>query len=152
VARVPTKRIMTVAISVGTRFPAYVSSMGRVLLAGQSDGWLDRYLASARLLPLTSRTVTDPVRLRAELCRVRAQGWALVDQELEDGLRSLAAPVRDPDGRVVASANVSTQVSRHTVESMRVELLPQLLATTAAIEEDLRGRGSGHGRGRRAAH
>jgi len=151
VARVPTKRIMTMVISVGTRFPAYASSMGRVLLAGQGDSWLDRYLASARLLPLTSRTITDPVRLRAELRRVRAQGWALVDQELEEGLRSLAVPLRDPDGRVVASVNVSTQVSRHTVVSMRAELLPQLLATTAAVEEDLHGRGSGHGRGRRAA-
>jgi IclR family pca regulon transcriptional regulator len=139
VARVPTKRIMAVAISVGTRFPAYATSMGRVMLADQSDDWLDGYLASARLRPLTPHTVTDPGRLRAELLRVRAQGWAIVDQELEEGLRSVAAPVRDADGRVVAAVNMSAHASRGTVDTLREELLPELLAAAAAIEQDLRG-------------
>src|SRR5690349_20588165 len=93
VARVPTKRIMTVAISVGTRFPAFATSMGRVLLAGQSDDWLAGYLLSTPLTSLTARTIDDPTRLRAELARIRRQGWALVDQELEEGLRSVAAPI-----------------------------------------------------------
>jgi IclR family pca regulon transcriptional regulator len=141
VARVPTKRIMTVAISVGTRFPAYATSMGRVLLADRPDAWLGDYLRSADLRPLTRRTVTDPEKLRAVLTRVRGQGFALVDQELEEGLRSLAVPVRGEDGRVVAAVNVSAHASRGTSESIRKLLLPPLQETARRIEEDLRGNG-----------
>ncbi|MDG4831360.1 IclR family transcriptional regulator C-terminal domain-containing protein [Solwaraspora sp. WMMD1047] len=137
VARVPTKRIMTVAISVGTRFPAYATSMGRVLLAGQPADWLDSYLATAELRPLTRRTVTDPARLRTVLARIRSQGYAIVDQELEEGLRSLAAPIRDEHGVVVAAVNVSARASRGSSEVIRRELLPPLLATARRIEEDL---------------
>jgi IclR family transcriptional regulator, pca regulon regulatory protein len=138
VARVPTKRIMTVAISVGTRFPAFATSMGRVLLAGQSDDWLDGYFASTELRPLTSHTIAEPVRLRRELNNIRSQGWALVDQELEEGLRSLAAPIRDSDNRIVAAVNVSTHASRRTLDGLRTDLLPPLLETARLIEEDLR--------------
>jgi IclR family pca regulon transcriptional regulator len=138
VARVPTKRIMTVAISVGTRFPAHATSMGRVLLAGQTDDWLDGYLATVKLAPLTPHTITEPKRLRAELVRIRTQGWALVDQELEEGLRSIAAPIRALDGRVVAAINLSAHASR-SVATMREELLPHLLTAAAKIEDDLRG-------------
>lgn len=140
VARVPVSRIMTVAISVGTRFPAYATSMGRVLLAGLTEEQLDRLLADTPLTPLTNRTVSTPEALRAELARIRSQGWALVNQELEEGLRAVAAPVRDPDGRVVAAVNVSAHASR-TLESMRRDLLPPLLATTARIEADLKAAG-----------
>jgi IclR family pca regulon transcriptional regulator len=139
VARVPTKRIMTVAISVGTRFPAYATSMGRVLLAGREDGWLDAYLATAGFKQLTGRTIADAEALRRELLRIRGQGFALVDQELEDGLRSLAAPIRDAQGVVIAAVNVSTPAHRRTLEAMRRELLPPLLATARLIEDDLRG-------------
>jgi IclR family pca regulon transcriptional regulator len=137
VTRVPTKRIMTVAISVGTRFPAHATSMGRVLLAARSDEWLAGYLASARLQPLTARTVTESTRLLAELHTVRAQGWSLVDQELEDGLRSVAAPIVDGSGRVVAAVNISAQAQRWTPQSITAELLPPLLRTAAAIDADL---------------
>jgi IclR family pca regulon transcriptional regulator len=137
VARVPTKRIMRIAIAVGTRFPAYATSMGRVLLAGQSEDWLDGYLASADLHPITTHTISDAARLRQELARIRAQGWALVDQELEDGLRSIAAPVHDSDGRVIAAVNVSTHASRSTPAEMQAEFLPPMLATAKLIEEDL---------------
>jgi IclR family transcriptional regulator, pca regulon regulatory protein len=140
VARVPTKRIMTVAISVGTHFPAYATSMGRVLLAAQPDAWLDEYLGTADLRPLTRRTVTDPDRLRAVVQRTRAQGFALVDQELEEGLRSLAVPIHAEDGEVVAAVNVSAHASRGTSEAIRRLLLPPLQATALRIEEDLRGR------------
>ena len=138
VARVPTRRIMTVAISVGTRFPAYATSMGRVLLAGQSDEWLSGYLASASLRRLTLHTVTDPEELRAELLQVRAHGWSLVDEELEEGLRAIAAPIRDPAGRVIAAVNVSAPTRRGSVDTLRSELLAPLLETAARIEEDLR--------------
>ncbi|MFY1692105.1 IclR family transcriptional regulator [Plantactinospora sp. WMMB782] len=139
VARVPTKRIMTVAISVGTRFPAYATSMGRVLLAAQPARWLDDYLGTAELRPLTRRTVTDPARLRTILTRIGNQGFAIVDQELEEGLRSLAAPIRDADGAVIAALNVSARASRGSSEAIRKELLPPLLTTAKRIEEDLRG-------------
>jgi IclR family pca regulon transcriptional regulator len=139
VARVPTKRIMRVAISVGTRFPAYATSMGRVLLAAQSDEWIEDYLATVNLLPLTRYTVTKPARLHAELVRVRERGWALVDQELEEGLRAIAAPIRDGTGEVVAAVNVSSHASRSSLAAMRDELLPQLLKTAALIEDDLSG-------------
>jgi IclR family pca regulon transcriptional regulator len=124
VARVPTAvRIMTVTISVGTRFPATVTSMGRVLLAGhEPEDWKG-------FAP----------ELREELARVREQGYALVDQELEQGLRSVAAPIRDPGGRVVAAVNVSTHASRRTRDDVRRELLPPLLETAARIEADLSG-------------
>ncbi len=138
IARVPTRRIMTVAISVGTRFPAYATSMGRVLLADRPDDWLDGYLASVTLVPLTSHTVADPVALRAELGTIRAQGWALVDQELEEGLRSVAAPIRDADGRAIAAVNVSTHAGRRTVAEVVDDLLAPLLRTAQAIETDLR--------------
>lgn len=141
VARVPTARIMRVTIAIGTRFPAYCTSMGRVLLAGLSPEDLDAYLARADLERLTPHTITSPVALRAALDRVRAQGWAVVDQELEEGLRSIAVPIRDRDGRVVAALNVSSHASRTTLESARRDLLPPLLATAARIEADLRATG-----------
>ena len=138
VARVPTKRIMTVAISVGTRFPAFATSMGRVLLANQSQEWLDGYFASTELRALTRHTISEPARLRRELTRIREQGWALVDQELEEGLRSLAAPIHDADGRVIAAVNVSAHATRRTLEDLREDLLPPLLHTARQIEADLK--------------
>jgi IclR family transcriptional regulator, pca regulon regulatory protein len=138
VAREPTRRIMTVAISVGTRFPAYATSMGRVLLAGLPDEALDDYLGAVQLRSFTSGTVSDAGALRAELQRVRRQGWAVVDQELEHGLRSVAAPIRGSSGDVVAAVNLSTAASARTLEAIRRDLLPALLETAAAIEGDLR--------------
>ncbi|WP_127819338.1 IclR family transcriptional regulator domain-containing protein [Microbacterium sp. CPCC 204701] len=138
VARVPTRRIMSVRITIGTRFPAYATSMGRVLLAGMPDAALDALLEPSALLPLTERTVTDPLELRRELERVREQGWALVDGELEPGLRSVAAPVRDRRGDVVAAVNVSTSATRDTVDHVMSEYLPRLRETCRAIDAELR--------------
>lgn len=137
VARVPVSRIMTVAINIGTRFPAFATSMGRVLLAGLPTEQLDEYLSRVRFTPLTGRTITDASSLRSELEAVRTQGYCLVDQELEEGLRSIAAPIHDSAGLVVASANVSTQAARHSADAVREQLLPALLRAVAAIETDL---------------
>lgn len=137
VARVPTKRIMSVAISVGTRFPAYATSMGRVLLAHQDARWLDDYLGRVKLEPLTARTVTEPDQLRDVLDDVRRQGYCLVDEELEEGLRSIAAPIKDSDARVVAALNVSAHISRGSADAIRAELLPHLLETAQAISADV---------------
>ncbi|WP_198677471.1 IclR family transcriptional regulator domain-containing protein [Leucobacter luti] len=138
VARVPTRRIMTVGITIGTRFPAYATSMGRALLAALPEEGQAALLRESVLSALTPHTLAEPEELAAELARVRAQGWALVDGELEAGLRSVAAPIRGRDGRVVAAINVSTSASRETVARLREHHLPQLLDTAAAIEADLR--------------
>jgi IclR family transcriptional regulator, pca regulon regulatory protein len=138
VARVPTKRIMTVAISVGTRFPAYATSMGRVLLAGMTPDELDRYLAEADFEPFTASTVTDPARLREIVREVASQGYAIVDQELEEGLRAIAAPIHGAGDTVTAAINISAHASRVSMSAMRTELLPALLDTAARIEADLK--------------
>jgi IclR family transcriptional regulator, pca regulon regulatory protein len=141
VARVPTKRIMTVAISVGTRFPAYATSMGRVLLAAMSPEEFDRYLARADLTALTRRTVTSPDRLRDIVGEVSRQGYAIVDQELEEGLRAIAAPIHGAGGTVTAAVNVSAHASRVSLAAMKTELLPALQETARRIEADLRSQG-----------
>ncbi|MEU4695087.1 IclR family transcriptional regulator [Actinoplanes sp. NPDC023714] len=138
VARVPTSRIMRVAINVGTRFPAYATSMGRVLLAALPEADLDAYLNRAKLEPLTDRTITSPGALREEIARVRSQGHSIVDQELEEGLRALAAPIRDRNGQAAGAVNVSIHAARATVDDIRERLLPPLLETAAAIESDLK--------------
>ena len=141
VVRVPTKRIMTVAISVGTRFPAYATSMGRVLLAAMSADELDRYLADVCLKALTGRTVTDPARLRVILGDVARQGYAIVDQELEEGLRAVAAPIRGASDVGTAAINVSAHASRVSMAALKSEILPVLLETAAQIEADLQAQG-----------
>jgi IclR family pca regulon transcriptional regulator len=141
VVRVPTKRIMTVAISVGTRFPAYATSMGRVLLAALPPEELDQYLAEAPLTPLTNRTVTDPAQLRELLAQVAEQGYAIVDQELEEGLRSVAAPIRGAPDVGTAAINVSGHAARVSMAALREEILPALLETVAQIETDLHAKG-----------
>jgi IclR family transcriptional regulator, pca regulon regulatory protein len=143
VARVPTKRIMTVAISVGTRFPAYATSMGRVLLAAMSPENLELYLAAANLDALTGRTVTDREALRAVIGEVARQGYALVDQELEEGLRAIAVPIHGKGGAVTAAVNLSAHASRVTMTAMRTDLLPALQETARRIEADLRSQGAG---------
>ena len=133
VARVPTTRIMTIALALGSRLPAYATSMGRVLLAGRPRPDLDRYLSEVALKPLTSRTVTSTSRLRGIIDQTRERGWCLVDQELEDGVRSIAAPIANGQGRVLAALNVSCHASRSTVEQMIDDYLPKLLEATAVI-------------------
>ncbi|MFJ6080835.1 IclR family transcriptional regulator C-terminal domain-containing protein [Streptomyces sp. NPDC092369] len=137
VVRVPTRRIMAATITVGTRFPAHVTSVGRVVLAHLPDEEVDARLARVELRPLTDRTIVSPRALRAELRRVRRQGYAIVDQELEEGLRSVAAPVRDRDGEVVAAVNLAVPAGRTSVESIRRDLLPHLFATVDRIDADL---------------
>ncbi|THV36499.1 IclR family transcriptional regulator domain-containing protein [Glycomyces buryatensis] len=137
VSRVATSRIMRVAINIGTRFPAANTSMGRILLAGLPPEELDERLEHLALEPYTPHSITDKQRLKIEIDRVRSQGWAFVDQELEEGLRSIAVPIRDSSGRVMAALNVSSTTSRTTLDSARRKLLPQLLGTAARIEADL---------------
>ncbi|TQM14155.1 IclR family transcriptional regulator domain-containing protein [Pseudonocardia kunmingensis] len=134
VARVPTSRIMTVAITIGTRLPAFATSMGRVLLAALPPDERARLLSTAPARPLTERTITDPDALGRELDAVREAGYCVVDQELELGLRSISVPVRDRNGEVVAAANVSTRAGSRDVVR---DVLPALRACAAAITADL---------------
>ncbi|MEU1530397.1 IclR family transcriptional regulator domain-containing protein [Streptomyces fagopyri] len=131
-ARITTSRILSVHISVGTRLPAYATSLGRVMLADLPEP------PPTELRPLTPRTITDPGRLKAVLDRVREDGYAFVDEELEEGLRSIAVPVRDRGGRAVAAVNVAMHSSRRTSAQCVDEVLPELLATAGSIEADLR--------------
>ena len=126
VARVAARRILSISLSIGTRLPAYCTSMGRVLLAALPQPELDTYLEQVQLRRRTSHTVTDKKRLREILAEVSREGYALTDEELEEGLRSIAVPVRSGSGRVVAAINVSTQVGRVTKSQMLKEFLPAL--------------------------
>lgn len=138
VARVATRRIMRVAIAVGTRFPAYATSMGRVLLAGLPESQLTAHLDAVPLVPLTPHTVSSRERLLEELSKVRAQGWAMVDQELELGLMSMAAPIRDGGGQVIAAVNVSLRAQNALNDSEALNTVREaLLVTAAAISEDI---------------
>ena len=137
VAHAPAKRILSISIDIGTRDVAFATSLGRVLLAGQDDDWLDDYLATVELPAITPRTLDTPAKLRAELTRIRRQGWAFVDQELEDGLRAIAAPIHDEHGNVVAAANLAVHASRWSNDAIRTTLLPRLLQTTAAIDQEM---------------
>jgi IclR family transcriptional regulator, pca regulon regulatory protein len=137
VARVHGFRILTVSIAVGTRFPAYATSTGRVLLAALEPAELESYFERTTPRQLTSGTVTNRERLAQEITKARRQGWAVVDQEMEQGLRSIAVPVRDADGRVVAAVNTSTHSSLTSLDTMRRSWLPHLLATAGSIAADL---------------
>lgn len=135
VARVPTTRIMTIALALGSRLPAYPTSMGRVLLAGLSDADFDRYMDLATFDRLTPHTITSPELIGSIIRSVRTDGYALVDQELEEGVRSIAAPIHNGRGEVVAAMNVSCHASRVSVERMHEELRPRLLRTASEISE-----------------
>jgi IclR family pca regulon transcriptional regulator len=136
VARMPTRRIMAISLGVGTRLPAHCTGMGRVLLAGLPDAELDGFLAHAHLEAFTDRTITDRGRLREAIETVRRNGWALLDQELEIGLRSVAAPLR-AGGQTVAALNVATAAPRVPLDELRGTLLPQLLSAAERISTAL---------------
>jgi IclR family pca regulon transcriptional regulator len=135
VIRVPTRRIMTITLAVGTRLPAYATSMGRVLLASLPPEELEARLRKIELRRLTPHTVRTKKALGGELERVREQGFAMVDQELEEGLRSAAVPIADAEGRV-AALNISVHASRAGMDDLRDRFLPKVQATARAIEAD----------------
>lgn len=140
IARVQANRIMSINLAVGSRLPAYATSMGRVLLAWLTPVELDAYFATARLATLTERTVAREERLREILAEVRARGWALTDQELEDGVRSVAAPLLARDRRAVAAMNMSTHAGRVSLARLRDEFVPRLLEAAEGVSRALRSR------------
>lgn len=133
VARVAASRIMTIGLHVGSRLPAFHTSMGRMLLAHVPPAELDRLMEGRVFEPMTPLTLTDPDVLRQVLRDTARQGWSLTDQELELGLLSIAVPLRDRSGKVTAAINVSTQASRATPEQLVASVLPVLQAAAARI-------------------
>jgi IclR family pca regulon transcriptional regulator len=139
IARVPTTRIMTISLGLGTRLPAYCTSMGRVLLSELPADRVAGHLP-AELAARTEYSITAQDALARELEKVQAQGWALVDQELEIGVRSIAAPLRDSLGRAIAAMNVSTHAGRTTVDEVHRQFLPALLDTAQQVNQALQKR------------
>jgi IclR family pca regulon transcriptional regulator len=140
VARVETKRIMSMTLGVGSRLPASATAMGRVLLANLPEDQLDSYFERATLDPITERTLTDERALREVIADARRKGWTLVDQEVEEGVRSLAVPIVGSGGRAEAAVTVCSHAYRVTVERIHEEFLPLVRETSARITEALAGR------------
>jgi IclR family pca regulon transcriptional regulator len=138
IARTTVTRVMSVDLHIGSRLPAYCTSMGRVLLAYLPAEQLEQYLARVNLVPHTSRTVASVEKLRLALRNVRRNGYALVDQEYEIGLRSLAVPVYSSTGRVVATINLSGSAPRMPVYDMQTRFLPHLRNAAAELGACLR--------------
>jgi len=137
IARVPTKRIITITLSVGSRLPAHATSMGQVMLAHLSKEELNDFFSNVNLNKLTNQTLINKTDLLQELEKIRQSGWALAEQELETGLRSIAAPIKNTKGKTVAAINCSTQSSRVAKETLIKEYLPILLQTANDISENL---------------
>lgn len=139
VARVPAKRIMSINLVVGSRLPAHATSMGKVLLAALSPDALDRYFATATLSRLTKRTICNETTLRRVLKDVRDRGWAFADQESEDGVRTVAAPIVDRSGEIVAAINVSGHAARVSMNELRRHYLPLVIDASRQISRALGG-------------
>jgi len=128
-----TTRIMSVDLSVGSRLPAYCTSMGRVLLASLSQSELAAYFGRVRLRPFTQHTLTSRDKLARVLESIRHNGYSIVDQELEIGLRSIAVPVTDISGKIVAAMNIGAQATRATSRQMEQQFLPRLRAAAREL-------------------
>jgi IclR family pca regulon transcriptional regulator len=136
VARVAVPKIVTLAVTIGTRFPAAATSMGKVLLAALPPASVPTVLAEASRSGITPRWQPKPDELSTALREVRAKGWALADQDLAPGVRSVATGVRDGEGRVIAAINVTVHAAETSVETLLEEHLPRLLRTAADISHD----------------
>ncbi len=132
-ARSVTSRILSVTLNVGSRLPAYCTSIGQVLLADLGDAELEAYLARTTLVRYTDRTVFSPAQLRDVLEAVRRNGHAIADQEMEVDIRSVAVPVRSPAGVVIAGINVITQTRRLSIRDMKMKVLPHLHSAASGL-------------------
>lgn len=130
-------RLISVNLSIGSRLPAYCTSMGQILLAGLDDAALEDYLEHANLQAKTSRTLHTPEAIRSAVAEVRLRGWVVSDQELEIGLRSLAVPLKDSAGQVLAALNVGTHAGRITRQELETRFLPVLLEASKELSAKL---------------
>jgi IclR family transcriptional regulator, pca regulon regulatory protein len=136
VARVAVPKLIALAVHIGTRFPAVPTSLGKVLLAGLEPTRLEEVLAEPSRAGVVPRWQPERTELDQVLREVRAQGWAMTDEQLASGIRSVAAPLRDGSGRVVAAVNVTVQAAETPIETLRQEYLPMLLDTASRISAD----------------
>jgi IclR family pca regulon transcriptional regulator len=136
VARVAVPKIITLAVTIGTRFPALQTSLGKVLLADLPADRLDAVLADPSRSGVTPRWCPDPAERDRALREVRAQGWAMTDEQLAPGIRSVAAPLRDGSGRVIAAMNVTVHAAETSVETLTEHHLPLLLRAASAVSAD----------------
>lgn len=127
VARVAARRLVNDTIGIGTRFPAYANSMGKVLFAALEEKELKRRLSKMDLRKITEHTIIDRSKIISEVQKVRKTGWALNDQEMQLGLRSIAVPLQDADNNVVAALNLSTNTARVPLKALEKEYLPPLI-------------------------
>jgi IclR family pca regulon transcriptional regulator len=137
VARVPSERQFTLALTVGSRLPAHVTSMGHVLLAGLPETDLAHYFKTTVLEPHTPNSITTEPELRAELLKVRANGYSIANGERELGIQSAAAPIRDRNCNVIAAVNVSTNSNRISLTTLKKTILPQVVSTAKSISDEL---------------
>jgi IclR family pca regulon transcriptional regulator len=133
IARSATRRIMSIGLGVGSRLPAHCTALGRALLAHQPNDLIDAYIQRVRLEARTPKTITDKSAFRSVLEATRAQGYALVSEELEYGLRSIAVPVEQKNGRVVIALNLSAQAGRISAEAMEEQFLPLLRSASETL-------------------
>lgn len=131
-------RLMAISLSVGTRLPAAYTSMGRALLAQMGDADLDHWLDGAVLKAHTERSIVDPGALSERIRQVREDGYALVDQELDSGLRSVAVPVFSGQGEVLGAINISTNASRVDMDTLMDRYLPLLMEKAERIRAETR--------------
>jgi IclR family transcriptional regulator, pca regulon regulatory protein len=139
VLRMPTHKIMSISLGVGSRLPAYCTSMGRLLLSSLPERDMEQLLAASDLIARTKYTVTEPAQLAARIAQVRRQGWALVDQELEEGMVSMAAPIFDRSGAMVAALNISGQANRTPAKVMQATMLTRLREAAQTVSQLLGG-------------
>ncbi|MFC5629137.1 IclR family transcriptional regulator C-terminal domain-containing protein [Aliibacillus thermotolerans] len=137
VARVPTERIMSITLNIGSRLPAYATSMGKVLIAYLPTSEREKYLENLRLKQLTEKTKANITDLREELDQIVKQGWALADEELEEGVRSIAVPIFNSRNEAYAAVNCSANAGRVSKKRMIEEFLPVLKDTASLISRDL---------------
>lgn len=137
IARVHTKRIMTISLGIGTRLPAHATSMGKVIMADLSEKKLEEQLEKLSFESFTPQTIRNKTEMKKALKEVQEKGWAVADQELELGVRSIACPIRDQHGKTVAALNISGHAGRVSLEEMLRQFLPKLQSTVAEIENAL---------------
>lgn len=143
VMRVSTRKIMKNSLAIGSRLPAFWTSLGRILLANKDDKSLEQMLNQTETLPAYTRhTITDKAVLLETIRQTRLQGWSMVNQELEEGLLSIAAPIYSRNGQASAAINISGQANRNSLEQMKFEFLPKLLEASKSITELIKERGA----------
>lgn len=133
IARANVTRIMSIDLGVGSRLPAFCTSMGRAILANLPPEELDSILARVEFKRYTERTITNPAKLTQALRQIRRDGYSIIDQELEHGLRSMAVPIQNPSGKVVAALNIGAHAQRVSIQEMQTKFLPHLRAAAQEL-------------------